>query len=58
MFASSNKASYAYIYMVQPMVINVHPFCLGLIGTDNHFDDKVVLQRWKYIVKECANRRN
>ena len=57
MFGSSNKASYAYIYMAQPMVLNVPPFCLALLGTDNHFDAKAVIQRWKYIVKECANRK-
>ena len=56
MFASSSKAFYAYIYMAQH-VLNVPPFCLALLGTDNHFDTKVVLQRWKYIVKECANRK-
>lgn len=57
MFTSSIKASNAYLYMAQPMAINVPPFCFALLGTDNHFDTKVVLHRWKYIVKECAQRR-
>ena len=53
-FTSSAKASNAYLYMAQPMTNDVPPFCFALLGTDNHFDAKVVLQRWKYIVKECA----
>ena len=48
MFLNSKKASSAYIYMVQPMSVTVPPFCLALIGTDNCFDAKPVLQRRNY----------
>lgn len=56
MFLTSNKASSAYVYMVQSMSLNVPPFCLALLGTDNRFDAKAILSRWKYIVKECNTR--
>ena len=56
MFLNSKKASSAYIYLVQPMSVTVPPFYLALIGTDNCFDAKAVLQTWNYIVRECNNR--
>ena len=42
--------------MVQSMSLNVPPFCLALLGTDNCFNVKAILSRWKYIVKECNTR--
>ena len=56
-FASSKKATSAYIYVAQAISLNVPPFCLALIGSDNCFDATVVLKRWEYIIKEC-NARN
>lgn len=56
MFKSATIAKYAYVYMAQPLTINVPPFCLCCMGTDNKFTYEEVLKRWKYIVTECAVR--
>lgn len=56
MFQNNPIAKLAYIYMVQPLCSNFPPFCLACIGTDNKFNTMNVMQRWKYIVKECDER--
>jgi len=38
------------------MSLNVPPFCLAVIGTDNCFDAAVVMKRWQYIVQQCNTR--
>ena len=53
MFTMSRKSTNAYIYMA----LNVPPFCLAVIGTDNCFDATVILKRWQYIIEQC-NARN
>ena len=55
-FSTSVKASFAYVYMAQSLSPTVPPFCLALIGTDNHFDTRAVLSRWNYMIKECSAR--
>ena len=55
-FMRESKASYAYLYMAQALSSGVPPFCLALIGSDNHFTNKTVVARWKYIVRECKLR--
>jgi len=42
--------------VAQALSLNVPPFCLALIGSDNCFDATVVLKRWEYIIKECTAR--
>ena len=56
-FSTAKKSTNAYIYMAQAMSLNVPPFCLAVIGTDNCFDATVVMKRWQYIVQQC-NARN
>ena len=41
MFTMSRKSTNAYIYMAQAMALNVPPFRLAVIGTDNCFDATV-----------------
>ena len=55
-FMKESKASYAYLYMAQALSSGVPPFCLALIGSDNHFTNKTVVSRWKYIVTQCKLR--
>ena len=56
MFINQHKATYAYIYMAQPMSSSVPPFCLNIIGTNNRFDATAVLSRWKHMISECKLR--
>ena len=56
MFGTATRSCYAYLYMAQPLASHVPPFCLCLFGTNNKFDTKAVLYRWKYIIEECSRR--
>jgi len=56
MFGSATIAKYAYVYMAQPLGMNVPPFCLACFGTDQKFTAEHVLQRWQLIYLECAKR--
>lgn len=55
-FANEKKATFAYIYMAQPMSPTAPPFCLNIVGTDNRFNSASVLSRWKHMITECATR--
>ena len=56
MFSSVTIAKYAYIYMAQPLGINIPPFCLACFGSDQKFTAEHVLQRWQRIYLQCAER--
>ena len=56
MFSASTLSRYAYVYMPQPLHNSVPPFCLACNGNDNKFTADQVLQRWRYIQKECGQR--
>ena len=56
MFSSVTIAKYTYIYMAQPLMADVPPFCLACLGTDQRFTAQHVLQRWQYIYSQCAER--
>ena len=56
MFKSGSIAKYAYVYMAQPLAVNVPPFCLTCFGSDQKFTAEHVLQRWNHIYSECAKR--
>ena len=43
----------AYVIMVRPLAVISAPICLALFGTDNKFDYRQVLQRWKWMSKEA-----
>lgn len=43
----------AYVYMAQSLVDHASAFVLSVFGTDNVFNSKKVLLRWKYIEQEC-----
>ena len=53
MFSKQTPAKYAYVYMAQPLDLNIPPFCLACFGTSNKFTAEHVLLRWKYIYEEC-----
>lgn len=55
-FTNENRATFAYVYMAQPMSPSVPPFCLNIIGTNNQFKTTSVLARWKHMITECAVR--
>ena len=57
MFANQTSAKYAYVFMAQPLDINVPVFCLACFGTSNKFTAEHVLLRWKCIYKECESRK-
>ena len=56
MFIDNQISKYAYMYMVQPLMVDCPSFCLMIIGTDNKFTAKSVLLRWQYIFGECSKR--
>ena len=56
MFTNQTVAKYAYVYMAQPLVQKVPPFCLACFGTDNRFSANHVLSRWQHITVECSKR--
>ena len=56
MFIDNQISKYAYVYMVQPLMVDCPSFCLMIIGTDNKFTAKGVLLRWQYIFGECSKR--
>ena len=45
MFVTSELAKYAYAYVAQPMCLNVPPFCIACMGSNNRFTAEDVLQR-------------
>lgn len=47
-----NKSNYVYIVMAQPLALNVPPFIIQMFGTNNKFNTKQVLLRWKYTIEE------
>jgi len=53
MFHNEARSTFAYAYMAQPMALDVPPFCLNITGTNNRFDAKTVLSRWKHMLSEC-----
>ena len=55
-FVNEKKATFAYVYMAQPMSPTAPPFCLNIVGTDNRFNSASVLSRWKHMISECATR--
>ena len=55
-FGECPKANYAYVYVVQPLKINVPSFCLGCVGNDNKFSFDKILWQWKYICSELVAR--
>ena len=55
-FTNESRATFAYVYMAQPMSPSVPPFCLNIIGTNNHFNAKSVLSRWQHMITECTAR--
>jgi len=54
MFKNESIAKYAYVYMAQPLTVNVPRFCLACFGSDQKFTAEHVLQCWKHIYSECA----
>jgi len=56
MFHNEPRSTYAYVYVAQPMAPGVPPFCLNITGTNNRFDAKTVLSRWKHMLSECKLR--
>lgn len=54
--ATASLAKYAFVYMVQPRTIEVPPFCLACIGTDNKFNAEMVMKRWQYIYDQLNQR--
>ena len=40
MFIDNQISKYAYVYMVQPLMVDCPSFCLMIIGTDNKFTAK------------------
>ena len=57
MFTTQSVAKYAYVYMAQPLDLNVPAFCLACFGTNNRFTTDHVLSRWKHIGMECSKRK-
>ena len=55
MFATQTPAKYAYVYMAQPLHLNVPAFCLACFGTSNKFKAEHVLLRWQHIYTECES---
>ena len=55
-FSEESVASYAFVYMVQPLTENVPAFCLSCVGTDNKFNTELVLKHWRYIYSELQKR--
>ena len=42
--------------LLQPLGVDIPPFCLACLGTDQRFTAQHVLQRWKYIRSQCAEK--
>ena len=58
MFTTQSVAKYAYVYMAQPLDLNVPAFCLACFGTNNRFTTDHVLSRWKHTIgMECSKRK-
>lgn len=52
-FQGGVKASYAYVIVAQPLTPGSPSYCVGMFGTDNKFNHKDVIERWKYIKNEA-----
>lgn len=53
-FETGIKATYAYVFVAQPLTPGSHSYCVGLFGTDNRFTYKDVIQRWQRLKEEAC----
>ena len=51
----SKKVTSIYIYVAQAMSLNVQPFCLALIGSDNCFNATVVLKEGNTLLRNALH---
>lgn len=51
-YIDKKKSRLIYFVMAQPLKENTPPFLLSMFGTDNKFEFKNVLQRWKFMERE------
>lgn len=52
-FQEGVKSSYAYVIVAQPLTPGSPSYCVSMFGTDNKFNHKDVIERWKYIKQEA-----
>lgn len=53
-FQTGIKATYAYVFVAQPLIPGSHSYCVSLFGTDNRFTYKDVIQRWQRLKEEAC----